>query len=205
MRTADPQKTRIGSPPLARGTASEAKKEWKRIGITPACAGNRYGQSLRIRAEEDHPRLRGEQKYIPDDAQKLMGSPPLARGTDCPIKSTRYNTRITPACAGNSRHRRKNTVQSRDHPRLRGEQGRRQKARGGIWGSPPLARGTACAAIPRHGRARITPACAGNRTEDGIADFVDEDHPRLRGEQFLVLRGDCGSSGSPPLARGTGT
>ena len=79
-----------GSPPLARGTDSGHHRREQRPRITPACAGNRSPSRRLQKSLEDHPRLRGEQKYIPDDAQKLMGSPPLARGTgqrglsDCP-------------------------------------------------------------------------------------------------------------------------
>ena len=71
----------VGSPPLARGTASEAKKEWKRIGITPACAGNSMVQAAVMLYVRDHPRLRGEQDLAISRRFGKMGSPPLARGT----------------------------------------------------------------------------------------------------------------------------
>ena len=51
----------MGSPPLARGTVFDAVVGDRDIGITPACAGNRKKQLLRLAAERDHPRLRGEQ------------------------------------------------------------------------------------------------------------------------------------------------
>ena len=95
----------VGSPPLARGTASEAKKEWKRIGITPACAGNSCGCGLKHLLLGDHPRLRGEQLCATTMQYFSPGSPPLARGTarhpSLPVSAWG----ITPACAGNrNRH-----------------------------------------------------------------------------------------------------
>ena len=75
-------RSHLGSPPLARGTASEAKKEWKRIGITPACAGNSLRLRLYLAHRWDHPRLRGEQGFSLPPCIGGGGSPPLARGTE---------------------------------------------------------------------------------------------------------------------------
>ena len=131
----------------------------------------------------DHPRLRGEQRADTRTVYCSPGSPPLARGTGFLRAPTKSGTGITPACAGNSKHVVCDARQLWDHPRLRGEQIDVIDAYYLIWGSPPLARGTACAAIPRHGRARITPACAGNSISSTAVPSAARDHPRLRGEQ----------------------
>ena len=74
--------TVIGSPPLARGTGRHVGGMAAGGRITPACAGNsdiyRFGPG----DTEDHPRLRGEQCFVPHLPARTQGSPPLARGTD---------------------------------------------------------------------------------------------------------------------------
>ena len=151
------------SPPLARGTGQCCGVGHAAAGITPACAGNRAAMWAAALGTEDHPRLRGEQAAWQMQPGDLVGSPPLARGTEGCGWIPASVCGITPACAGNSPPILIFSPPSRDHPRLRGEQTRSPALKTTPLGSPPLARGTACAAIPRHGRARITPACAGNR------------------------------------------
>ena len=70
----------------------------------------------------DHPRLRGEQPYPCSRISGILGSPPLARGTDYTIMLIYNNSRITPACAGNRDFFFKVLCVIWDHPRLRGEQ-----------------------------------------------------------------------------------
>ena len=151
-----------GSPPLARGTDFSPFALANILGITPACAGNRVKARARNNARQDHPRLRGEQPPRRQFKCRALGSPPLARGTDAIARIKNNAAGITPACAGNRLYRNSCQGVLRDHPRLRGEQC--------FWpvrlavgiGSPPLARGTACATRSNGCNAGITPACAGN-------------------------------------------
>ena len=71
-----------GSPPLARGTVSTCIEDLDEVRITPACAGNSSCIILAVLPLRDHPRLRGEQQYLAILITRLIGSPPLARGTD---------------------------------------------------------------------------------------------------------------------------
>ena len=73
---------RLGSPPLARGTASRSAARGNMAGITPACAGNRSFIVVSLSSSQDHPRLRGEQAVSHVGDASIAGSPPLARGTD---------------------------------------------------------------------------------------------------------------------------
>ena len=116
-----------GSPPLARGTASRPPPYRLPQGITPACAGNSSMPSISGAIMWDHPRLRGEQDRHNCSAYFAMGSPPLARGTVGVQRPVWWGRRITPACAGNSCHAVSLDTGGRDHPRLRGEQGRRYR------------------------------------------------------------------------------
>ena len=89
----------------------------------------------------------------------------------------------------------------RDHPRLRGKDGQRNRCGGTGRGSPPLARerheqGQQCSKDKR-----ITPACAG-KTRNRHQEYREcEDHPRLRGKDHGGMSSLSRASGSPPLAR----
>ena len=152
--------------------------------ITPACAGNSVSTYL-------------FDKYI-------GGSPPRVRGT---ASKKHYKTnafRITPACAGNRKHKRICGYCPQDHPRVCGEQPPRTKMRRRLRGSPPRVRGTDMLACTLPGRARITPACAGNSSSVILLSLSTTDHPRVCGEQVPIRIRENGRIGSPPRVRGTG-
>ena len=110
-----------GSPPLARGIPKTGDAVDLKQGITPACAGNTFIPLKLCGRTEDHPRLRGEYRVELSIRLELTGSPPLARGILWLILLSCQQSRITPACAGNTSTFSGNIWLSRDHPRLRGE------------------------------------------------------------------------------------
>ena len=171
------------SPPLARGTGQCCGVGHAAAGITPACAGNRAAMWAAALGTEDHPRLRGEQAAWQMQPGDLVGSPPLARGTEGCGWIPASVCGITPACAGNSPPILIFSPPSRDHP--------------------PLARGTERYALYKSWRLGITPACAGNRCPPPARVMLVRDHPRLRGEQTRSPALKTTPLGSPPLARGT--
>ena len=179
----------LGSPPLARGTASRRSTVCNNSGITPACAGNSGCSAGVTPSRWDHPRLRGEQQASGKRSSISEGSPPLARGTATADADGSPRTGITPACAGNSSSAPIFQGRRGDHPRLRGEQRPLQsKAYSGV-GSPPLARGTEMEMTGEYAAFGITPACAGNRPLRPFSALLSRDHPRLRGEQKAPIRG----------------
>ena len=147
--------------------------------------------------------MRGEQSAFSRSKSLCTGSPPLARGTGTGSESIKDFGGITPACAGNSFLPASFYIQSRDHPRLRGEQLKTISREIMSGGSPPLARGTAPWVRPYAQVQRITPACAGNSIRGIRHASRTRDHPRLRGEQRFSKKARDVSQGSPPLARGT--
>ena len=92
----------VGSPPLARGTVLYCAHSCISFGITPACAGNSVDKAHALYELGDHPRLRGEQYTALPPATRILGSPPLARGTVKSGAGMDSKSGITPACAGNS-------------------------------------------------------------------------------------------------------
>ena len=57
--------------------------------------------------------------------------------------------------------------------------------------------------ILSHRTTGITPAYAGNTTTTKNKSSVRKDHPRIRGEHYIVSMEEYGSLGSPPHTRGT--
>ena len=70
-------------------------------------------------------------------------------------------------------------------------------------GSPPHTQGTPNPLGTQFSSCRITPAYAGNTLENQSLWMRAWDHPRLRGEHFLLKVSHSYLSGSPPLTRGT--
>ena len=70
-------------------------------------------------------------------------------------------------------------------------------------GSPPPTRGTPSEVTPPTPPDRITPAYAGNTRKDRRCCSKKRDHPRLRGEHFIVDGFPTTLQGSPPPTRGT--
>ena len=112
-----------------------------------------------------------------------VGSPPRVRGTVLRPDPLLGLQRITPACAGNSRHSPPSTSLITDHPRVCGEQMLRVLPGPPSSGSPPRVRGTVD--LWGNGAAvyRITPACAGNSLRATRYWQKFWDHPRVCGEQ----------------------
>ena len=112
--------------------------------------------------------MRGE--YERERLNELFdkGSPPLARGIHSFAEIIGTGTRITPACAGNTRLNHPHDLTPRDHPRLRGEYFQMLLMGLGKMGSPPLARGIRSRYrwTTQHGG--ITPACAGNTLKESL-------------------------------------
>ncbi len=193
------------SPPRARGAAREPHKDVVAAGIIPACAGSRPASACRGGGRWDHPRVRGEQSHLYRQADRENGSPPRARGAGPARRAALRGGGITPACAGSrggslwtipglrdpppacagSRAGKAPlTGQSRDHPRVRGEQSPGWPKTPSLVGSPPRARGAGPSGPAPILSGGITPACAGSSGAPG---------------------GRGGRSwGSPPRARGAG-
>ena len=153
---------RFGSPPHARGRLAGKSGSAKSNRITPACAG--------------------KTAFSKWASTVFAGSPPHARGRLCRRPVSVSHSRITPACAG------KTTLEiyvchtSRDHPRMRGEDGAHFAFDGVNDGSPPHARGRPFQRAVDTENGRITPACAGKTWVLLPCGLYGGDHPRMRGE-----------------------
>ena len=88
-------------PPLMQGTSISQRGVVKRLGTTPARAGNIGRSGASSSKDRDHPRSRGEHTETTIPGRDGVGPPPLARGTlHRPLPPHSYK-RTTPARAGN--------------------------------------------------------------------------------------------------------
>ena len=85
---------------------------------------------------------------------------------------------------------------------MRGEDAGRFIANSLVTGSPPHARGRPASNGKGYHDFRITPACAGKTQEVDVTYIIQPDHPRMRGEDLIVLSPCELVPGSPPHARG---
>ena len=110
--------------------------------------------------------------------------------------------RITPACAGKTCGFSAFIDKSEDHPRVCGENATNASDIMPARGSPPRVRGKRLTHPALSSHKRITPACAGKTTiwEDNYKGF--KDHPRVCGENLVILIPRHCKIGSPPRVRG---
>ena len=111
----------LGSPPHTRGKVMIFSSLIVVIGITPAHAGKRSGQTIREGGKQDHPRTRGEKPTARRASISAIGSPPHTRGKARTLPSHRQPGGITPAHAGKSIPPFCTLAVGGDHPRTRGE------------------------------------------------------------------------------------
>ena len=90
----------LGSPPLTRERRVRSRCIQTSVGITPGHAGKTAYLPFLSKSAEDHPRLRGKDRFSTPDSPAVEGSPPLARERLLQVKNPRSLWRITPACAG---------------------------------------------------------------------------------------------------------
>ena len=192
-----------GSSPRGRGTARRIQRTRRHPRFIPAWAGNRHGRGLQRLAPAVHPRVGGEQWLQPAHQPSHPGSSPRGRGTGRRWQDARSGRRFIPAWAGNSRERMSYFFLYPVHPRVGGEQRRRELRLRTLGGSSPRGRGTGHAASSCACVQRFIPAWAGNRYQANPALDVHAVHPRVGGEQRLSLDMPEGNSGSSPRGRGT--
>ena len=150
----------------------------------------------------DHPRVCGEKAQTRSGDSLFIGSPPRVRGEGRSGILSHIRKRITPACAGRRRRRKKRIRPGWDHPRVCGEKPVvNPKCQSGK-GSPPRVRGEGKPGARPAPPPRITPACAGRRIRFIGSGGTVTDHPRVCGEKYYQRCYIDFLSGSPPRVRG---
>ncbi len=132
------------------------------------------------------------------------GSSPRARGAGTAQRPAGQTLRFIPACAGSRPSTQHSPPEITVHPRVRGEQASTIFGVLTPRGSSPRARGAVGAERIEHDGQRFIPACAGSSGEPLPGSVPCTVHPRVRGEQWLMVEVRVMSIGSSPRARGAG-
>ena len=192
-----------GSSPRVRGTRGLDPRQGLGDRFIPACAGNTGSAGLWPQPKTVHPRVCGEHQRTAARTSTNAGSSPRVRGTRRGRHRDNRRNRFIPACAGNTRHRRRRLIASSVHPRVCGEHEAASLSGVGKYGSSPRVRGTRHGRGVRGARERFIPACAGNTHEQMGRQRQCPVHPRVCGEHADAGRCLPCTAGSSPRVRGT--
>ena len=132
---------KLGSSPHTRGALVAVGRLRSASRIIPAYAGSTDLEQYAVRAEPDHPRIRGEHFTIEWEVKPGRGSSPHTRGARQTGPEHGVRKRIIPAYAGSTRYRVRPSSRMKDHPRIRGEHLNRIKQEMPAEGSSPHTRG----------------------------------------------------------------
>ena len=171
-------------------------------GIIPAYAGSTTVSAAPEISDEDHPRIRGEHEEPGLPGGREVGSSPHTRGARRGCRKPSSGGRIIPAYAGSTALASSHFADSTDHPRIRGEHGRRHRIRGHRGGSSPHTRGAQGVAGSGPVDGRIIPAYAGSTSLPQPLTPPSPDHPRIRGEHHAPSAPPVSHPGSSPHTRG---
>ena len=137
------------------------------VGSSPHTRGARSRQGGRTRARRDHPRIRGEHGIRADRAGGAQGIIPAYAGSTSSYRSPSTWARgSSPHTRGAPTSSKGVAMDTRDHPRIRGERLR--------------------IAHRRLFRRGIIPAYAGSTSPTTSSEAAPGDHPRIRGEHSVV-------------------
>ncbi len=192
-----------GSSPRARGTRGFRRRADTRARVIPACAGNTPHLLRQRSGMPGHPRVRGEHIAMASKDLHNNGSSPRARGTLAITAESTGQSRVIPACAGNTHEQASMPVVPAGHPRVRGEHADLRDFVVAHGGSSPRARGTRLGSQMADFLGRVIPACAGNTRPSIRPRRTLSGHPRVRGEHGDQPLGIVRMTGSSPRARGT--
>ncbi len=130
------------------------------------------------------------------------GASPRARGAPPGSAPGRFPERSIPACAGSTPAGPIRAQSRVEHPRVRGEHRLRRLLGLQQPGASPRARGARRAGGCTGRSVGSIPACAGSTHATSVTSTLRREHPRVRGEHFLMQGGVTSAKGASPRARG---
>ena len=149
-----------------------------------------------------HPRVGGENVWTRWRPRCPKGSSPRGRGKRRPAPPVRRRRGLIPAWAGKTHHARSRPAMAEAHPRVGGENLKTPWFQCSRWGSSPRGRGKHEAWAFDADSGRLIPAWAGKTLMVSAAGSVIPAHPRVGGENRLLVRVRRRPDGSSPRGRG---
>ena len=192
----------MGSSPLTRGKLLSSFCVGDGGGLIPAHAGKTEADRCPVVQSWAHPRSRGENLLLVLPSGSIQGSSPLTRGKRRARHSCSARRRLIPAHAGKTRVALNQAPFARAHPRSRGENFVRSRARLIGLGSSPLTRGKHDRELRRRHVPGLIPAHAGKTAFVLLTLQLLTAHPRSRGENGGCTTSSQRKAGSSPLTRG---
>ncbi len=171
--------------------------------FSPAPAGNTAAPDRSPEIEPVQPRACGEHLMREGTAGSTGGSAPRLRGTLRCNQSSPWQSRFSPAPAGNTRGSCADRTRRAVQPRACGEHWANCSRHSPNCGSAPRLRGTLERHSARHATRRFSPAPAGNTTRYVTRYVTNPVQPRACGEHLLAISRTAFTAGSAPRLRGT--
>ena len=157
---------------------------------------------MRHLCDSEHPRVRGENSIKSCVTSVTLGTSPRARGKRILHLFNLTPSRNIPACAGKTTSSGNPHPGDSEHPRVRGENWWQPTDDGGEVGTSPRARGKHDYDVAAIAEERNIPACAGKTGFPSIPKGLNQEHPRVRGENTSTPNLRKSQRGTSPRARG---
>ena len=174
----------------------------RRRRLIPAHAGKTRDGVLKSMSIGAHPRSRGENPGRPSSKLGDQGSSPLTRGKLRSRLARLPRSGLIPAHAGKTLDSELGRIDSRAHPRSRGENAAPISTALTYSGSSPLTRGKPLVQAKRIREEGLIPAHAGKTYCVVVDGHAARAHPRSRGENSVASLRKRRPPGSSPLTRG---
>ena len=192
----------VGSSPLTRGKLLSSFCVGDGGGLIPAHAGKTEADRCPVVQSWAHPRSRGENLLLVLPSGSIQGSSPLTRGKRRARHSCSARRRLIPAHAGKTRVALNQAPFARAHPRSRGENFVRSRARLIGLGSSPLTRGKHDRELRRRHVPGLIPAHAGKTLTPAGQLVIDGGSSPLTRGKLPISYPKLGPSGLIPAHAG---
>ena len=192
-----------GPSPRVRGSLRAGRRQRRRKGSIPACAGKPGAPECRCRSGRVHPRVCGEASSCRAPVRGCRGPSPRVRGSRASAGAGGVRPGSIPACAGKPRSGPATPGVPRVHPRVCGEAAPAAGSPARARGPSPRVRGSPRASRPWMTRMGSIPACAGKPAAAATGLDLAKVHPRVCGEAAVALGLLANAEGPSPRVRGS--
>jgi len=172
------------------------------LGNIPAYAGKTHRAAYHQENRREHPRVCGENPTTTIPAGQSTGTSPRMRGKHCgPLPRNLINRNI-PAYAGKTHGMRAAPPAGKEHPRVCGENKSDLDLKIARLGTSPRMRGKPLDAVVSSFSFGNIPAYAGKTSSLMMFSLLNQEHPRVCGENGLLTATGWAQVGTSPRMRG---